>query len=175
MVRPGGLFLWRLIERLKSTAVRLYSATASFSASSPTSDIAYLTVESLTVLGSDLTEYLREQGDPLPRYDVRDEGKIDSILATPQKFFGGQELYLSIYEKAACYLYFFVKFHPYLDGNKRMAVLATFVFLEMNRYRVDVEYERMYDFCKHVAASHRTQEVEFGEVVQFLRDHTHPL
>jgi death-on-curing protein len=126
----------------------------------------------LDILGADLIKYLIEQGDPLPRYDVKDNGKIESIIATPQKHFGGHELYKSIHEKAACYLYFFVKFHPYLDGNKRMAVLATFVFLEMNRYRVDVEYERMYDFCKHVASSHRAQDIEFAEVVSFLSTNT---
>jgi len=168
MLRPSGLFLWQLIEHLKSTVVRLYSATASFSVSSPTNSVSYLTSESLDILGADLIKYLLEQGDPLPRYEIKDSGKIESIIATPQKHFGGQELYKSIYEKAACYLFFFVKFHPYFDGNKRMAVLSTFVFLEMNHHKVTIDYEKVYDFCKHVAASHRAQSIEFAEVVEFL-------
>lgn len=175
MFRPSGLLLWRIIGHLKSTVVKLYSATASFSANSPTSSISYLSLESLNVLGRDLIEYLKSQGDPLPRYDVADRGKLESIIATPQKSFGGDDLYRSLHEKAACYLYFFVKLHPYLDGNKRMAVLTTFVFLQMNGYKVDLDYEKIYDFCRHVASSHRSQNVEFAEVVQFLTTYSKQL
>ena len=49
-----------------------------------------------------------------------------------------------------------------------MAVLATFVFLEMNHHKVTIDYEKVYDFCKHVASSHRAQDIEFAEVVSFL-------
>ncbi|MEI6326578.1 MAG: type II toxin-antitoxin system death-on-curing family toxin [Candidatus Roizmanbacteria bacterium] len=132
-----------------------------------------MTLESLTVLGKDLVDYLLEQGDPIPRYDLCDAAKLESIIATPQKSFGGFELYKSIYEKAACYLYFFVKFHPYFDGNKRMAVLSTFVFLEMNNHKVTIEYEKVYDFCKMIASSHISQDKEFAQVVTFLSANSH--
>lgn len=173
MLRPSGFHLWRLIENLRSTVVRLYSATASFSVSSRTSKVSYLTLDSLEVMGKDLVDYLLEQGDPVPRYDLKDKAKLESIIATPQKSFAGHELYKSIYEKAACYLYFFVKFHPYFDGNKRMAVLSTFVFLEMNHHKVTIDYEKVYDFCKMIAASHVSQDKEFQQVVKFLSTNSH--
>ncbi len=43
--------------------------------------------------------------------------------------FGGEELYPSIEEKAAHLLYFIVKNHPFVDGNKRSGAYAFIWFL----------------------------------------------
>jgi death on curing protein len=44
----------------------------------------------------------------------------------------GQEMYPSIYEKAAAYLYHLVCNHPFNDANKRTGFAVTLVFLEVN-------------------------------------------
>ncbi len=43
--------------------------------------------------------------------------------------FSGEELYPSIEEKAAHLLYFIVKNHPFVDGNKRSGAYAFVWFL----------------------------------------------
>ncbi len=43
------------------------------------------------------------------------------------------DLYPSIFEKAAAYLYHLVRNHPFNDGNKRTAYFVTLLFLEGNR------------------------------------------
>lgn len=43
--------------------------------------------------------------------------------------FGGEELYPSIEEKAAHLLYFIIKNHPFVDGNKRSGAYAFVWFL----------------------------------------------
>ena len=43
--------------------------------------------------------------------------------------FGGEELYPSIEEKAAHLLYFIVKNHPFVDGNKRSGAYSFVWFL----------------------------------------------
>ena len=43
--------------------------------------------------------------------------------------FGGQEVYASAEEKAAHLLYFMVKNHPFVDGNKRSGAFAFVWFL----------------------------------------------
>lgn len=63
------------------------------------------------------------------------KGSIGAIYQT----FGGRELYPSIEEKAAHLLYFVIKNHSFVDGNKRIAAFLFVWFLDANRilYRSD--------------------------------------
>lgn len=56
------------------------------------------------------------------------KGSIGNIYQS----FGGQDLYLSLEEKAAHLLYFITKNHSFLDGNKRIAATMFLYFLDKN-------------------------------------------
>lgn len=56
------------------------------------------------------------------------KGSIGSIYQS----FAGEELYPSLQEKAANLLYFVVKNHSFLDGNKRIAAMMFLYFLDRN-------------------------------------------
>ena len=58
------------------------------------------------------------------------KGTIGAIYQT----FGKKELYTSIEEKSAHLLYFTIKNHSFIDGNKRIAAALFLWFLEMNNY-----------------------------------------
>ncbi|MFT3678023.1 MAG: virulence protein RhuM/Fic/DOC family protein [Chitinophagaceae bacterium] len=62
-----------------------------------------------------------------------------SSIATIYQSFGGADLYPSVEEKAANFLYFVVKNHSFSDGNKRIAAFLFVWFLERNGllYRKD--------------------------------------
>lgn len=64
---------------------------------------------------------------------------IHSCINTIYQSFGEQELYPSIEEKASNLLYFLVKNHPFVDGNKRIAAFLFVWFLDLNNclYRKD--------------------------------------
>jgi prophage maintenance system killer protein len=68
----------------------------------------------------------------------KDEGLEGSLSAVMQTF-GGQEVYPSLEEKAAHLLYFLVKNHHFVDGNKRIAAALFLWFLQKNLalYRTD--------------------------------------
>lgn len=68
----------------------------------------------------------------------KDESFKSSIAAIYQTF-GGKDLYPSVEEKAAHLLYFIVKNHSFVDGNKRIAASLFLWFLEKNGllYRED--------------------------------------
>jgi len=53
-------------------------------------------------------------------------------VLTPQSSFGGKSPYTDIIEVAAAYLFYICKNHPFLDGNKRTAMMAAIVFLRLN-------------------------------------------
>jgi death-on-curing protein len=75
---------------------------------------------------------------------VRDMGLLESALAQPQAAFGGQFLHEDLPAMAAAYAYHIASNHPFVDGNKRTAALAAFVFLAMNDVDFDApekEYE----------------------------------
>ena len=62
---------------------------------------------------------------------LRGDG-LDSALGAVMQSFDGQDLYPSVEEKAAHLLYFLVKNHPFVDGNKRIGAALFLWFLEKN-------------------------------------------
>ncbi len=67
---------------------------------------------------------------------VRDENLLDSALNTPYQTFGGVELYPTVQKKAACLCFGLVNNHAFIDGNKRIGVLAMLTFMELNGMEV---------------------------------------
>jgi len=61
-------------------------------------------------------------------------GKLKAILGNIYQTFGRKELYPSLEEKAAHLLYFIIKDHPFVDGNKRIASFLFVYFLDKNHY-----------------------------------------
>jgi death-on-curing protein len=63
---------------------------------------------------------------------VRDENLLASAVLTPQSSFGGKSPYADLVEIAGAYLFYLCGNHPFIDGNKRTAMMATIVFLRLN-------------------------------------------
>jgi death-on-curing protein len=63
---------------------------------------------------------------------VRDENLLASAVLAPQASFGGKSPYTDIVEVAAAYLFYLCKNHPFLDGNKRTAMMSAILFLRIN-------------------------------------------
>ena len=66
---------------------------------------------------------------------VRDKALLESALARPQQLFHYSQP--SIYELAASYAYGITKNHPFIDGNKRTAIITAGVFLEINGFYIN--------------------------------------
>ncbi len=62
----------------------------------------------------------------------RDKGLFLSAINGIYQTFDGKELYPSVEEKAANLLYFVIKNHPFVDGNKRIGALMFLMFLYDN-------------------------------------------
>jgi death-on-curing protein len=57
---------------------------------------------------------------------------LDASVNSPYHTFDGNYLYPTLQAKAAHLAFSLVKNHPFLDGNKRIGILAMLVFLEIN-------------------------------------------
>ena len=67
---------------------------------------------------------------------IRDEELLDTALEQPRAMFGGSYLHDSLVKMAAAYGFHICKNHPFLDGNKRVALVAMDTFLHMNGYDI---------------------------------------
>ncbi|MCH8183337.1 MAG: type II toxin-antitoxin system death-on-curing family toxin [Proteobacteria bacterium] len=65
---------------------------------------------------------------------VRDEGLLESALARPQNQLAYGDPTLA--EMAAAYAFGIARNHPFVDGNKRTALMAAYAFLRMNGLRL---------------------------------------
>ena len=83
---------------------------------------------------------------------VRDLGLLDSACHRPQASFFGQEAYPTLAAKAAALMHSLACNHALIDGNKRLALLATVVFLRINGYALDLTDEEAFDITVSVAA-----------------------
>jgi len=74
---------------------------------------------------------------------MRDEGLLESAVAAPQATMMGEPLFTDPVEIAAAYLFYLCRNHPFVDGNKRMALATCLVFLSENNLlpdeRLDVD------------------------------------
>ena len=69
---------------------------------------------------------------------VRDVGLLDSAVARPRSSAFGEDAYPSVSQKAAALLHSITNNHALVDGNKRLAWLATTVFLDLNGLAPDL-------------------------------------
>ena len=90
---------------------------------------------------------------------VTDLGLADSAIARPRAGFGDEESYPTIEAKAASLLFGLARNHAFIDGNKRIAVLATLQFLNSNGFDLDLSpAEEAFETVIQVASGHLTLE-----------------
>jgi death on curing protein len=105
------------------------------------SDVEYLDLEDLLQLTSDL------KAGP-----VRDLGLLDSAAARPRASAFGADAYSTVDLKAAASLHSIARNHALVDGNKRLAWVATVVFLDINHHTTGIEEDAAFALVMDVAA-----------------------
>ena len=87
-------------------------------------------LESVVVLKGELMR----KGEASENFAVeRNRESIEGIVGNVMQSFGGKAVYRTVEEKAAHLLYFIVKNHPFVDGNKRTGAYAFVWFLRKAR------------------------------------------
>jgi len=103
-----------------------------------------------------LADVVRIHVDQLERYGsragIRDPGLLQSALAMPQASFGGEWLHRDLHEMAAAYAFHLCQNHPFVDGNKRTALVCALVFLELNGISIEDPAGRLYEALMDIAS-----------------------
>lgn len=98
---------------------------------------------------------------------IRDEGLLESALATPFQTFGGEPVYPSLQAKAAQLGFGLIRNHPFVDGNKRIGAHTMLVFLAVNGIELRYEQQELIDIVLSVAAG----QIDRQGLLQWILDH----
>ncbi len=99
---------------------------------------------------------------------IRDLGRLESAVASQNQAVFGDELYKTIFEKAAALVRSIIGDHPFADGNKRTAMLSGITLVELNGYVFKVEEGGLEDFAVKVAVEH----LGVDEIAKWLECHS---
>jgi len=90
-------------------------------------------------------------------FGIRDEALLESTLHRPRQCFEYADN-PSIFDLAASYCYGLANNHPFVDGNKRIALTVAAVFLEINGYILDAPEPNTVIVIENLAAGRLTEE-----------------
>ena len=99
---------------------------------------------------------------------IRDQGLMESAIARPYQTFGGEDLYPTVFEKAAALTESIIINHPFIDGNKRTGFLAMLIILEIGNLKITASNDTTYNFTIQIS----TGEIKFEEIVTWLKNNT---
>jgi death on curing protein len=115
-----------------------------------------------------LDEVLALHHDQITRYGgaggIRDLALLESAIGTPSVTYAGAFLHPTLPEMAAAYLFHIARNHPFVDGNKRTALMAALVFLWLNDQHIHALEDELVDLVVGVA----TGKVSKPEVAVFF-------
>jgi death-on-curing family protein len=112
-----------------------------------------VTLEDIQYIAFVLARKKMSYNEPIPDYNTRFPGTLESCVATPFMRFEGRYLYNGFVPKAAALFYLMIKNHPFANGNKRIAVTTLLYFLFKNNKWINADIHDLYNFTVWVAGS----------------------
>ncbi len=133
-------------------------------------NVEYLTLSDFELIVDDLIDLRESFTEDIPPFQTRYMGTLESILEQVQGDYFGRELYPSLSEKAAYLFYALIKNHPFLNGNKRIAVVALYDFLKRNATEVYInETTLLKDLAKLAINTAQSEAADYPNVLKRLR------
>jgi death on curing protein len=118
--------------------------------------ILYLTVEQALRIARLAT------GRPV---ELRDIGLLEAAVQRPRASVLGQDAYRDLPTKAAALLHSLARDHPLVDGNKRLAWLATYVFCAKNGLELDPDDDAAYHLVIAIATGSLDDVEEIARIL----------
>lgn len=102
---------------------------------------------------------------------LRDLGRLESAVACQTQEVFGDELYETLFDKAAAMCRGIIADHPFVDGNKRTGMLTAITFLQINGYTFAAKKGELEDFAVKVAV----EDLAVTEIANWLKTHSKKL
>ncbi len=121
----------------------------------------FLTVEDVITIHHDLIGQFGGSAG------LRDMGALESALLRPQMAY-----YDGVLEEAAALMESLANNHPFVDGNKRVALAVTDTLLRLNSSFIDCDNREAYD---HFMELFETNSFRFAQLLSWLEEKVQPL
>ena len=136
----------------------------------------WLSFHHVTAIHDALVTDFAHSGDPIAPPGVRDRGLLESAVFRPQTGFDGMLKYPTIETSAAALLCALIHDHPFHNGNKRTALVATLAFLDRHDLVLTCSADHLFQFvfliARHnvttVYADHLADDYETFAVAETL-------
>ena len=146
-------------------------------------ELSYLTADEVEQIHWHLVRDFSRSRDPIEPPGVRSKNLLESALHRVHTSLGGEAKYPTVPMAAAAYLHAIIGNHAFHNGNKRTALVATLVFLDLNGFVLVVEqddlYEYMLDIAKHGIVDKREEEAladnEMVEIARWIHRSARPV
>lgn len=83
-------------------------------------------------------------------HGIRDFGLLYSAIYRPQATFAEEDLYPTIFDKAAALIHSLLLNHAFVDGNKRTAYVSCARYLFINNYAIKASTSNIIFFIKNI-------------------------
>lgn len=138
--------------------------------------IPEITVAEVELLAYELARQLMQWGEPIPSFETRIPGVLESCLSAPFQTFNKKDLIEGLNRKAAYLYYLMIKNHPFQNGNKRVAVCTLLCFLAKNQMWLFVNNEELYKNAVWVAESKAKDKDNVINIIEnFINDSIRPI
>lgn len=110
--------------------------------------------------------------EPIPPFAHRFAGRLENCLAQAFVTFAKRQLYPMLADKASITFYLMIKNHPFLNGNKRIAVTTLMLLMYKNNFWLKIDPHQFYEFAVWIAKSPAVLQKEVvGAIKTFIKAH----
>lgn len=129
-----------------------------------------ITIREVEYLAFQLARKHMEWDERIPDFSTSFPGILESCLANAFQTYAKKALYPGFNDKAAIIFYGMIKNHPFVNGNKRIAVATLLTFLFLNGKWVKAGNDELYRQAVWVAQSHpERMKGDLVNIKEFLR------
>lgn len=98
---------------------------------------------------------------------LRELGVLQSAIEGPLQTLFGQDAYPTITEKAVRLGCSIIKFHPFIDGNKRAGAHLMLIILRLNKIRMHYTQDELTDIIMSVASG----IADYSQLLEWVNIH----
>ena len=125
----------------------------------------YLSLEEVIYIYTEVIQ--RTGGQP----GITDEALLEGVLNKPLVTFEGEEIYPDLFTKVAVFIYSIISSRPFVDGNKRTALLCGMFLLRANGYQVIAPRDSLVDLIEGIEKGHHRVD----HLINWIRKNAMPV
>lgn len=132
----------------------------------------WVKIEDFEAICYTLAQELLTFDQPFPPFETRFSNVLESSLLTPLQQTVSGDVYPTFEDKLTILFYLMIRNHPFLNGNKRMAVITLLIILYGNNKWINASTQELYSLAVDVSNSKPSEKDEIIKMInRFIRYH----